>query len=257
MLVDPAQLPQIGQLAGTGDITDGREQRILHDGTQEDAGAEPGRMFGGFPGERVGRVARLADEQLSILLANRATLGIETEERGALVSRLHLRVVAMRLQLGAGLRCGSCGVPGCRQLPHENLAHGRLRAGVRRVVHDQAALAEHLLEPPGKRIGHSHARLVCRAQVSEERRAELGGGKRLLEFVQHALNLIVQCHGGDRHGLARRAFGQGHRPAGEVLAKDRTRAHFVPVVVFRFNPEHGDRGHTVAPRDFVRELQRR
>ena len=60
VLVDPAQLPEVGELAWACHVTDGREDRVLHDRAEQDVRTEALRMVHGFGDQRRGLEAIVA-----------------------------------------------------------------------------------------------------------------------------------------------------------------------------------------------------
>ena len=147
--------------------------------------------------------------------------------------------------------------PGVDNSRTNTVADRRLGGRIRRVVDDEPAFAEHPLHPSSERLGHAGARLVGGAEIGQQRVAKLGGRQRLFELGESGGDVIVEGDGRDRHRIARRALGQGDRPGLEVAGEDGARTHFVPVVVFGFDPEDRHGGHPVPPRDLVGELERR
>ena len=101
MLVDALQLAEIGELVRAGDVADRREERVLHDRPQQHVRAEAGGILGGLLHQRGGAVRVLADEKLSVPLANRLTAAVQHEQRDRVVLRLDLRMVAASLQVCA------------------------------------------------------------------------------------------------------------------------------------------------------------
>ena len=218
VLVDRLQLSEIRELAGTGDVAGGREERVLHDRTQQHAGTESGGLIAGLLEHGVDRVALVAHDERAVLLANDATRAVEAEERHAVVLRVDLRVVAARHHVGAGRRREAGRLTGRRQLAHEDARRERLRRPIRRVVDDQAARAEHPLDPPRERIGHADAGGVGLAEIVEQRRREFRRRKNACELVDDRLNRGVQRDLRDRRRGLRPVAAEG-RPCAVRAAR--------------------------------------
>ena len=95
-----------------------------------------------------------------------AAAAVEVEQREAVVLRVDLRVVAARRRGRRRPAPASCAVsPGVDSSRANTLADERLGRRVRRVVDDQAAVAEHRFDPAAERVGHADARRVGAPQV--------------------------------------------------------------------------------------------
>ena len=90
VLVDAAQLAEIGQLVRPGDVTDRREERVLHDRPQQHVRAE-------VPG--TARVARVDQRRcrrrcspttnvIAVVLRRMPSIAVEVEQRQAVVLRV-------------------------------------------------------------------------------------------------------------------------------------------------------------------------
>ena len=161
-------------------------------------------------------------------------------------------------EIGAGLRRGECRLAGRRQLAREHLADGRLGGRVRRVVDDRPRSPS-----TAPSIGRTPRPYPCRAGRRRAGRpssavAKLGGEA---ASVRARRGRDATCRRGrwrrpapDRPRDARAGRSSG---SSRSLAEDGARSHFVPIVVFGFDPEDRDRGHAVPARYLVGELERR
>src|SRR4029450_3666507 len=135
--------------------------------SEEDAGTECGRLLAQFPQQHRGRVGGIADQELAVLLTNRPPPRVDAKERKAVVLRLHLRGITARRQF----RSGGCGKPGrlawCRELARKDIRNDGLRSRIRRVVDDEAAIAERPLEPTAEGLRHPDTRSICFAELFE------------------------------------------------------------------------------------------
>ena len=93
VLVHLAKLPDVGELARSGHVTDGRKERVLHEGAEQDVRAEPlGRLRELFL-EILRAERRLAGHELVALAPDRrAGSGrrLDAEEREAISLRRDL-----------------------------------------------------------------------------------------------------------------------------------------------------------------------
>ena len=158
---------------------------------------------------------------------------------------MHLRVITARDQIRTGQRRQLDGLTRHRQLAREHAADERFGPSVRRVVHDQTAAAEHLLEPLAERVGHAGAGRVGAAQFRQKIFTECCRRQDALGLVEHADDGVVQLDGGDggRFGAGTRRKRDG--PRSQIGVEHRTRTDFFPVVILGVDPENGDDRHAV------------
>jgi hypothetical protein len=131
-----------------------------------------------------------------------------------------------------------------------------LGRGIGRVENDEAAIAEEPFEPSTKTIGHSHARSVNAAKLLQKFPPEFRRRKETFQFVGGSGNRIVQAYGADGRRLiasSRRELNCARR---QRLVEDRTAPDFVPVVIFRVDPEHRHGRDAVLAGDTLCEFQR-
>ena len=159
------------------------------------------------------------------------------------------------------VRAGRRGQPGRlarrRELAREQLRRQRLRRRIRRVVDDEAALAEHALEPAREGVRHADAGRIRVAQLRDQRRREFGRRDDVREVVDDLADRRVEDHVRDRHRVGGRAGRQRDVARLELIVEHGAAAHLVPIVIFRFDPEDGDGRNVVLARDLLGQLDRR
>ena len=149
VLVDAAKLPEIGELARAGDVTDRRKERVLHDRPEQHVRAEPlGRLR--RPRSRASSAVNVVSPTTNWspcrLIGVRAPSMME--ERDAVGLRHDLRRVAARRQRlarrGGERRGASRRVAISRR---EHVGHERLGGRIGGVEDDQPVRAEQRLDP--------------------------------------------------------------------------------------------------------------
>ena len=131
------------------------------------------------------------------------------------------------------------------QLASEEIGAKRLRGRVRRVEHDQAVAAEDAFEKTAEGVGHAGAGGISRAKVGEKGVAESGLRENLFEFRDDGGVLLIQPDGRHRNRIPGRPRREADRFWRHLGVEHRTRTNFIPVVVFRFNPEDRHGGHVM------------
>ena len=237
---------------GSGHVGDGGKQGVLHDRPQQDVGAERGRLLAHESAERVRRQQGVAEGEGVVAQANGPALAVQVEQRDRVGGRLHLRVVAARRQLRPGRRRQPRRLAAQSQLPVEHRPGERLGRGIGRIEHDQAALAEHAVEPPAERLDQPGPGRVRRGEALEKRRGELRRRQGLPELLEQRADSLRQPHGRARPpGL--RGEVQRDPVRLEVVVEDLAGADLVEVVVLGVHPEDRHRRHPVlglhAPRE--------
>ena len=177
------------------------------------------------------------------------------KQRQAVVLRVDLRVIAARREIGAGERGELRRLARRGQLAREHAADERLRRRIRRVVDDEAAIAEHLFDPAAERVGHAEARRVGAPQPRNHRLAEFRRGEQAFDFVEGFEDGVVERDGGDRGRFSAGPRRQRDRARRQLVVEHRARADFVPVVVLRVDPEDRDGRHVVVARHLFGELE--
>ena len=163
--VDAAELRLIGELARARDVTDRREQLVLHDRPQNDVGAEPLGMRGGLGLELLRLTQGRADRVGAVAnLDGPASRLVQIEQIDGVFGGLDLWRMTERRHRRAGAlderRCS------CRRskLGHEQVGDGRLDARVGRVEDDEAMSAEELVDPAGERAADRGSRTVVASE---------------------------------------------------------------------------------------------
>jgi hypothetical protein len=178
------------------------------------------------------------------------------EEGEGVVLRVHLRVVAARRQIRTSQSGQFDRLPRHRQLAREDLADERFRCRIGRIVDHEPARTQNLFEPAAERIGHPGARRVGAPQRRQQRFLEFSGRKNRAQIRERFVNAVIESDGRDRHWSAPGRGGQRQRARRQLAVEHRTRSDFLPVVVFRIDPEDGDCRHLMVARDLFRQFQR-
>ena len=123
-------------------------------------------------------------------------------------------------------------------------------------VHHQAARAEHLLEECAECISDSGARRVCAPEHREDLGPEFGVRQELPELVEGGRDGRIESDSRHWSRLTAQMSRQRNRLCTQRRVENRTRSHFVPVVILRVDPENGHTGDAVFMRDTLRQFQR-
>ena len=251
--VDAAQLAEVGQLARARHVTDGREERVLHDRTQQHVRAEARR-----------RLLRLFDQR-----AGGDTSSSPIDERVAL-RRIGVRAPSRwktRRLSGCGSTCGAW--PSARHRGARRRRRARRWCLAVRSSRANTSRRERLgrrdrttrtppartgpsdrLDPAGERLGHADA---GRGRPRAGRRSTdsvNGGGGRGRRRARRSPGAI-------RSSSVRAATGSSPAPSGgverdgarlELRVEHRTRGDLLPVVILRVDPEDRRSPESVAPR---------
>ena len=255
--VHAAELSEIGQLARACDVTDGRKQRVLHEGTQQHVRAEMSRSGGGFLGERGERPRRVADDRLVAAAADRAARAVEMEERDAVGLRNDLRLVAARREFVTGGCRERCGPPRMAEFACEQVAHQRFGRRIGRFEHHEPVGAEHGLQPARERVGDAGAWPVGCPQLAEHPVGEVGLRERGRQFVESLFDAAVERQRGDRQLAGALRLGQRDGPRLELAIEHGAAPHLVPVVILGIDPEDRDGRDAVRRGSLARELDGR
>ena len=144
---------------------------------------------------------------------------------------------------------------GVRDFVRENLARKRLRRAVGALEYDHAEVAQRAVEHASEGVGHGVARRVSASQILEKSGRELGLRQHGCKLVERAVNFAADLDGPDRRLPGTRRRRQRDRAALQLVVEHRDGRHFIPIVIFRFDPEHGDRRDAVLLRDARGELR--
>ena len=179
VLVDAAQLAEVRQLVRSGDVTDRREQRVLHDRAQQHVRAEAGRAARWPAATSAGGAKLLVADDEAGRPAGGSARRVRRRggtARGCRPARAPARGSRAPTRSAPASAASLTVSPGRRQLAREHLADERLRRRIRRVVDDQAARSPSTcFEPAAERVGHAGARRVGAPQIGQQRGAEFGG----------------------------------------------------------------------------------
>ena len=139
----------------------------------------------------------------------------------------------------------------------EDGAHERLCRAVGAFVDDKAEIAEGAVEHPCEGIGHADAGRVRLPQGGDQVYRKFSVRERRRQLVDHAGHVVADRDRADGGVSRTRWCRQRDRAALQIAVEHRDRRHFVPVVIFRLDPEHGHGGDAVFRRDLRGELRRR
>ena len=141
-----------------------------------------------------------------------------------------------------------------RELAREQAAASGFAAGIRRVVDDQTALAEHPFDPARKRVRHPDAGGVdVRSSASSAGVNSVGGRMR----ARSSMACRSRRRGSRATGTgSRRPGAEGDGARLELIVEHRAASDLVPIVVFRLDPEDRDGRHMVLPRHLFGQLER-
>ena len=228
----------------SGHVGDRGKQGVLHDRPQQDVGAERRRLLANEIAERVRGQQGVAQGEGAVAQANGPAPPVQVEQRDRVVGRLHLRVVAARRQLRPGRRRQPRRFAAQSQLAVEDRPGERLGRGIGRIEHDQAAVAEHAVEPPAERLDQPGPGCIRRGEALENRRGELRGRQGFPELIEQRADGLRQAYGRARPPGLR---GEVERDPVqlEVVVEDLAGADLVEVVVLGVHPEDRHRDHPV------------
>ena len=243
-LVDAAKLAQVGELVRTADVGGGGEQRILHEGSQQDVRAEARRVGVDLAQQVVGGDHALAHRESRRRHPDGLPRLVEAEQRHAFGLRLDLRVVAGGHERRARRRGLARGLARRPQLVREERSHEGFRGGIGCVEHDEPGGAGQPVEPAGERFHESRALGVRGAEPGEHLVRELGRRQELAEGGRGIAHVARQADGG-RRGAARRIEVEPDRARVEIGVEERAVPNLVEVVVLRVHPENGYDGRIV------------
>jgi len=116
--------------------------------------------------------------------------------------------------------------------------------------------SEHRFDPARERISDARARPVCAARHLAHPAGEVRRRERAEKLLDRLLDPVVERQRCDRQLAGAVEVRERDRLRLEVGIEDGRAADFFPVVVFRVDPEDGDRGHAELFGGALRELQR-
>jgi len=160
---------------------------------------------------------------------------------------LDLRVITARRQAVSRLLGKRPCLAWMPQLVRKNAAHELFGGPIGALEHDHAKVAKQAIEQAGERVGHRVAGRVGILQVVEELGREFRLLQRCRELADGRGNLVAERDPADRDVSGAGGCGQRDRAPLQVGIEDRHRRDFVPIVIFRLDPEDGNRHDLVFP----------
>ena len=199
----------------------------------------------------------VADEHLGAAGLDRvAARVVDVEEREAVFGGFDLRLVSQAQEFGARVPNERDRASRLLEFAHEQVAHERFGRGIRRLEHHEAVTAEQLVQPAGKRGGHSGAGPVVPPQLGDDLRRELGRRELPLQLGNGVLDAAVEHERRDHLRPRAGDIRQRYPMKGKIRIEDVGGTDFVPVVIFLVHPEQRHRGHAVLLADPGGQLDR-